>query len=138
MAPLLRFCVNISFLEGMKTGEAMRRTIFSLVSLPLTVFFVWAVGMVGPAAQKSPSQVDFTRDIQPIFQASCYGCHGPEKQKGGLRLDQKAPALKGGDSGPLLVPRKSADSLLIQAVAGTKPDLERMPRKREPLYLTAS
>ena len=57
------------------------------------------------------SRVQFATDIQPILAASCYECHGPEKQKGGLRLDQKAAALRGGDTGPLLVPGKSADSL---------------------------
>src|ERR1043165_7497783 len=58
----------------------------------------------------APGQVDFARDIQPILSKFCYECHGPEKQKGGLRLDQKAAALKGGDSGPLLVPGKSVES----------------------------
>ena len=78
-------------------------------------------------------QVDFVKDIQPILTNTCYECHGPEKQKGGLRLDQKAAALKGGDSGPVLVAGKSAESLLIQAVTGTKEDLARMPKKRDPL-----
>ena len=64
---------------------------------------------------------------------TCYECHGGEKQKGGLRLDQKGAALKGGDSGPLLIAGKSGESLLIQAVAGTKADLAQMPRKRTPL-----
>src|SRR5262249_42128254 len=62
-----------------------------------------------------------------------YECHGPEKQKAGLRLDQKAAALKGGDSGPLVVGGKSAESLLIQAVMGNKEDIARMPKKRDPL-----
>src|SRR5881409_1913718 len=52
-------------------------------------------------------QIDFVQDIQPILTNSCYECHGAEKQKGGLRLDQKAAAFKGGDSGPVLVPGKS-------------------------------
>jgi hypothetical protein len=78
-------------------------------------------------------KVDFARDIQPILKASCYECHGDEKQKGGLRLDLRASAVKGGDSGPLWVPGKSAESLIILAVAGTKPDLKRMPYKKDPL-----
>src|SRR5882672_6391004 len=78
-------------------------------------------------------QVDFLKDIQPILTNTCFECHGPEKQKGGLRLDQKGGALKGGDSGPVLVAGKSAESLLIQAVTGTKEDLARMPKKRDPL-----
>ena len=78
-------------------------------------------------------QVDFATDIEPIFAKTCYECHGPEKQKAGLRLDQKGAALKGGDSGPILVPGKSAASLLIQAIAGLKEDIARMPKKKEPL-----
>jgi mono/diheme cytochrome c family protein len=83
-----------------------------------------------PAATQ---KVDFSRDIEPIFKATCYECHGEKKQKGGLRLDQRALALKGGDSGPLWVAGKSPESLLILAVAGAKPDLDRMPYKKEPL-----
>jgi mono/diheme cytochrome c family protein len=89
-----------------------------------------------PAVQLPPvatRNVDFIKDIQPIFTNSCFECHGPEKQKGGLRLDQKTAALKGGDTGPLLVPGKSSESLLIQAVTGTKEDLAQMPKKRKPL-----
>src|SRR5437870_2885974 len=83
-----------------------------------------------PAATR---KIDFSKDIQPIFAESCYECHGGQKQKGGLRLDQKQAALKGGDTGALLVARKSADSLIILAVAGAKEDLARMPKKKDPL-----
>jgi hypothetical protein len=90
-----------------------------------------------PAETKLPApaqrKISFVKDIHPILTNSCWECHGPEKQKGGLRLDQKEAALKGGDTGPLLVAGKSAESLLIQAVAGTKEDLARMPKKKEPL-----
>lgn len=77
--------------------------------------------------------VDFLKDIEPILSKNCYECHGSQKQKGALRLDQKNAAFKGGDSGPLLIAGKSAESLLIQAVAGSKADLDRMPKKRDPL-----
>src|SRR5436190_5087251 len=87
-------------------------------------------GELPPATQRP---VDYAKDIQPILAGSCYECHGGQKQKGSLRLDQKSAALKGGESGPVLVPGKSAESLLIQAVAGTKEELERMPKKKEPL-----
>ena len=68
-------------------------------------------------------QIDFVKDIQPIFATHCYGCHGPKKQEAQFRLDAKEIALKGGELGPAIVPGKSADSLLVQAVAGTKADL---------------
>jgi hypothetical protein len=77
--------------------------------------------------------VDFLKDIKPIFEASCLACHGPDKQKGGLRLDVKAAALKGGDDyAPVIVPGKSADSPLIHLVAGLVDDML-MPQKGERL-----
>ena len=41
----------------------------------------------------------YTEKVAPVFKARCYGCHGPEKQKGGYRLDDLALAFKGGGSG---------------------------------------
>lgn len=77
--------------------------------------------------------VDFTRDVKPIFAARCYDCHGTEKQKGGLRLDAKAHALKGGEEHPQLwIAGKSADSTLIHFVSGHEPG-KQMPPKGEKL-----
>jgi mono/diheme cytochrome c family protein len=88
------------------------------------------VAKLPPAASRP---VDFAKDIKPLFEAKCYSCHGPEKQKGHLRLDRKADALKGGDShAPDIVPGKSADSPLIHFVAGLVPDMK-MPPKGESL-----
>jgi hypothetical protein len=87
-------------------------------------------GKLPPAIDR---KVDFDKEVQPLLASNCYECHGEKKQQAGLRLDQKAAVLKGGDSGPAVVVGKSAESLLIQAVAGTKEDLARMPKKRDPL-----
>ncbi len=77
--------------------------------------------------------VDFARDIKPIFEANCFSCHGPQKQKSQFRLDRKSDALKGGDShAPDIVPGKSAESPLIHFVAGLVPDMK-MPAKGDPL-----
>jgi hypothetical protein len=79
------------------------------------------------------SAVDFVREVQPILEKNCYKCHGPEKQKGGLRLDVKAAAFKGGDEhGAAIVPGKSAESPLIKFVTSIDPD-EKMPPKGDPL-----
>src|SRR5262247_1094359 len=103
-----------------------------LCTLQSTTFLA-ADSNISKLPPPSGKQVDFLKDIQPILEKTCYECHGGEKQKGGLRLDIKEAALKGGDSGPLFVSRKSGESLLIQAVAGTKEDLAQMPKKRDPL-----
>jgi hypothetical protein len=67
-------------------------------------------------------KVDFVREVRPILAEKCYGCHGPQKQKSDLRLDRKASALRGGAEGPAIVPGASADSSLIERVAGLDPD----------------
>lgn len=83
------------------------------------------------AAHSAP--VDFRKEIEPIFVKRCSECHGPDLQKGKLRLDAKAVALRGGSSGkPLLVQGKSAESELILRVSSTDPD-EVMPAKGDRL-----
>ena len=57
--------------------------------------------VLGRAANSAAADVDFQRDIRPILADHCTVCHGvdPATRKGGLRLDQRAAALKGGKSG---------------------------------------
>ncbi len=82
------------------------------------------------AAARAP--VSYDDDIKPVLELHCLKCHGPEKQKGGLRLDHKAGAFKGGDSGERgIVPGHSSQSRLFQMVSSKKDD-ERMPPKGEP------
>ena len=76
--------------------------------------------------------VDFVRDVQPLFKEHCYSCHGSHKQEAAFRLDHKPSAMKGGDFGTAILPGKSADSRLVQAIEGKNPKM-RMPRKGDPL-----
>jgi hypothetical protein len=85
-----------------------------------------------PAPEPHTTQVDFTRDIQPILQQYCYECHGGEKVKGDLRLDVRAAALKGGETGPAIVPGKSGESLIIRRLLGMGGD-DQMPKDNPPL-----
>jgi mono/diheme cytochrome c family protein len=88
-------------------------------------------------AAATPSEEDntqfFTQKVRPIFAQSCYTCHTTE-MAGGLRLDSHEGVLKGGDSGPAIVPGDPEHSKLIEAVRQTG-DLK-MPPKGE--KLTAS
>ncbi len=81
---------------------------------------------------EQPLDVEYTRDIQPILQEHCWKCHGEEKQKGGLRLDNRTSALEGGDTGPVILPGNGAGSLLISHVSSVDPD-KVMPPKGERL-----
>src|SRR5437870_11141741 len=75
---------------------------------------------------------DFVKDVRPILESRCYSCHGPQKQKNGLRLDIRSMALAGGDNGKAIVPGKSGDSPLIQRVTSAE-KTERMPPSGDPL-----
>ena len=72
--------------------------------------------------------------VEPVFQARCVSCHGPQQQKGGLRLDSLATMVKGGESGPGLVPGHSARSEMVRRIWLPEDHEEVMPpRGRRPL-----
>jgi hypothetical protein len=77
------------------------------------------------AAPASAAPVSFTTHVAPLLQKRCLSCHNPDKPRGGLDLSTRAAALKGGESGPALVPRSAARSLLVRMVS---PPKARMPR----------
>src|SRR5882762_3366610 len=88
------------------------------------------------AADLSPSREGlelFEKKIQPILTETCYKCHShdADKIKGGLLLDSHEAALKGGDTGPALVPGKPEESLLIKAIRYTDPDLQMPPKGKK-------
>jgi len=85
---------------------------------------------VGVAAEDEASRRHFMERVKPLLEMRCVSCHGPDKVKGGLRLDSRAAALKGGESGPALVPGKPAQSLIVQAVLHARPDLEMPPKDK--------
>ena len=72
----------------------------------------------------------FENEVRPLLSAKCFECHGEKKQKGGLRLDGHADALKGGESGVVLVAGKPDESVLIQAVRYTDENLQMPPKER--------
>jgi mono/diheme cytochrome c family protein len=77
--------------------------------------------------ESSAVQVDFVRQVRPLFQRHCYACHAAEKQKGGLRLDIKSAAFKGGDTwGASIVPGDVSASPLMELITSHDDDL-RMP-----------
>ena len=110
----------------------IRFSTFLVLVLPA----VSPVAIYGDEATESPA-VDYLRDVKPILAANCYRCHGPDEQESGLRLDSGATALEGGNAGPALVPGKSAESLLIQAVTGASDEVSRMPPEDEAEALSA-
>lgn len=89
--------------------------------------------LAAPAADKSAvaeSEHRFVAEIEPLLSTRCITCHGPDKAEGGLRLDTREGALKGGDSGPALVPGKPDQSLLLQAIQRTHKVLAMPPKEK--------
>ena len=77
------------------------------------------------AAPSAEALEFFEKRVRPLLAMHCQKCHGAEEQKGGLRLDSRAAVLAGGDSGPAIVPGKTEEGLLLDAVAYG--DLYQMP-----------
>ena len=93
----------------------------------------WDVGKMDfskvPAAAKTEG-VTYAKDIRPLFEASCFNCHGEKRQKGELRLDSLAAVLKGGETGIDVVPSDSAKSKLLFAIAGVHAKIVMPPKPR--------
>ncbi len=83
-----------------------------------------------------PAPVDYARDVKPLLIARCSACHGGLRQKSDLRLDTAELIRRGGEGGAAIVPGRSAESPLIEAIrsAGERP---RMPPEGEGEPLTA-
>ena len=101
-------------------------------------FFACFLSRFGRAALLSgvtaAAAPDFEREVRPLLSAHCVKCHGPEKQKGGYRVDVKAVALTGGEgSAPNILPGNAAGSPLVRYVSGADPDLRMPPAGEKPL-----
>ena len=120
--------LSLSFGYGRSFSDSplnMRRLIrhsfpiFALV-LPLT-------------ATLGAAEVDFVKDVYPVFQRSCFECHDAAKHKGGLRLDDREAAFKGGDSGDTIVKGKPDQSELVNRICLPKADRDVMPNRGDKL-----
>src|SRR5262245_59202970 len=89
-------------------------TAFALLSLPFPT-----------RAQLPAPRVDFRHDVQPILRNRCYGCHGPEQQMNGFRLDRRADALRGGTQ-TVIGPGNAEGTLLYRRLIDARASI-RMP-----------
>ena len=97
----------------------------------LALEILWVSIHAAAAADLAPAQLQFFENrIRPVLADNCYKCHSAqaEKVKGGLLLDSRTGLLKGGDTGPAIVPGDPENSLLIKAVRYTDPDLQMPPK----------
>lgn len=87
------------------------------IILGLALLIVESLCMTVCHADESEYTVEeFETQVRPILASQCLKCHGEHKQEGGLRLDTREAILKGGESGPAIVPSHADQSLLMEAV----------------------
>ena len=90
-------------------------------TMRVVLLAAWALGNL--VAQKSPSEISYFRDIRPIIQRSCQGCHQPAMKYGGLDLTRFETFNSGGNKGPAFKPGAPQESLVLAYLKG-----ERQPR----------
>ena len=76
----------------------------------------------------------YTDIVQPLLQSKCYSCHGKNKQKGGLRMDDSARLFKGGKDGIVLIAGKAAESEIIKRLLLPRNHEDHMPPKEKPQF----
>ena len=93
---------------------------------------VFLLGAAGSGAQaQTGAEISFTDHIRPIFERSCWNCHGEASQLSELDLRTREAAVQGGVRGPALVPGRAEDSRLYRMLAGL--DDPPMPMAGDPL-----
>ncbi|GJQ30937.1 MAG: hypothetical protein HBSAPP03_28210 [Phycisphaerae bacterium] len=80
----------------------------------------------------APHDTHFDAVIRPILQSTCWSCHGPDKDKGGLRLHTPDAIMLGGDTGPAIYPGNAHESELLRRLLLPLDDDDHMPPKNKP------
>ncbi len=81
----------------------------------------------------TPEETVFMEQVLPILSARCFECHGPQKQKGGLRLDSRAWLFSGREEDWVVLPGKPDESLMLERVQLARDNPDAMPPKGEQL-----
>ena len=98
--------------------------------LMLTVVSMPQVVCAADEAKPAEVRVSYYRNVRPILQRHCSGCHQPAKQSGKLQLISYELFQKGGENGPSFIAGKPDESRIVQYISGEKPE---MPLNADPL-----
>jgi ankyrin repeat protein len=88
----------------------------TVVLVVAAVAIVWSFAAGHRIHAQAPAKVDFARDVQPVLQQNCVGCHGASQQLGGLRLDRRSSVFKAGAR--RVVPGGLENSLVYHRLIG--------------------
>lgn len=89
-----------------------------------------AVEFPRPATADETSDTHFENHIRPVLVETCFRCHGDSKVSGMLRVDSREALVRGGESGPAIVPGQPTESLLIKAIRRHE-DVSAMPPDKD-------
>jgi WD40 repeat protein len=104
----------------------------TMTSFLLCGLFLLGQDSPAPSAATAPQvSISFHKQVRPILQQKCVGCHQPAKRGGEILLTSHANLIKGGETGPGFVPTKPEESLLIKSLLAQ--DMELMPKGGPPL-----
>src|SRR4051812_23122666 len=95
-----------------------------------TLFIVVTLFAAGTVRAADDKPVSYFRDVKPLLNEACTGCHKPEKTKGDLDMTSVPNLLKGGKHGATVVAGDPGKSKLIEMIAGADPE---MPKDADPL-----
>ena len=112
-----------------------KRVSYTLLAAILTGHFFSI--MAEDKEQKNTGQISYFKQIRPLFQAHCQGCHQPAKDKGGYIMTDFKNLLAGGDDeGPAIVPNKISESSIVELIIPEENGKAAMPRGKKPLHST--
>jgi WD40 repeat protein len=93
----------------------------------ITGWFISAAAFGLCAVPEARAEKDFFRDVYPFLKGNCIACHNKTTTKAGLNMETPALLRKGGESGPAVLPGKSAESLLVRSAQHLEDEI--MPPK---------
>ncbi|HAV63301.1 MAG TPA: hypothetical protein DCY13_13165, partial [Verrucomicrobiales bacterium] len=118
--------------EQLAAGSCRCSTAQRIASLFSSAFLVVVAALWVPTVPAANAVPDYEHDIKPILEDRCYPCHSRIKQKAGLRLDAGRLIHAGARDGPVILPGRGDESVLLRRLLSTDEE-ERMPPEGKPL-----
>jgi mono/diheme cytochrome c family protein len=106
----------------------------ALAGFALAIFGSLPRGAEPPKPSDAPAEVSYYKQIRPLFQQHCQGCHQPAKAQGGYVMTEYAELLKKGERDmPGIVPGKPNESFIVEQIRGKDGEKAQMPKNKDPL-----
>ena len=131
---VMLFCTSKGGLAAVRSGPGVvvmtRAMMIAVLGLAVPIGVVSGEVHAQPPAPAREEQ--FEAIIRPVLVQTCFPCHGGKKTGGGLRVGTRDELIRGGESGPAVVPNQPEQSLLIRAIGYGDDELKMPPGKKLP------